>query len=159
MKHKDLDGIRHQASKDDVAGDGGEHPFVKESIQKSIALRKTAALESGLADVVSPSDVVQSAAVESSCDSLGSKTKINAILPEAVVDDVLSFEQRRKEILRMTREAEERKKRFVHLRSFAAAAFILDSQAAGEDARADGARSKRGRRTRAQEERSGACST
>ena len=54
------------------------------------------------------------AAVENSCDSLGSKGNHHgATHAEVAIDDVLSFEQRRKDILRMTREAEERKKRFV----------------------------------------------
>ncbi len=118
MKHRDPDAIRNQPSKDDVAGDGGEHPFVRESIQRSLALRRTTANESGPTDSSFHSDVAQPAAVESSCDSLGSKAKNVPVLPEAVVDDVLSFEQRRKEILRLTREAEERKKRFGHVASF-----------------------------------------
>jgi hypothetical protein len=117
MRQKDVDGVRKQRSKDDVIGDGDEHPFVKETIQMSIAKRK--AVENA-PDVITNADVEAvaaaslPAAVESSCDSLGSKGNHHgAARAEVAIDDVLSFEQRRKDILRMTREAEERKKRFV----------------------------------------------
>ena len=115
MRHKDADGVRLQLSKDDIGGDGGEHPFVRELIEKSVAER-AAATNATVAAVAlhAPADaaVIHSvpAAVESSCESLGSKGK-HAAAADALPEDVVSFEQRRKEILRLTREAEERKKR------------------------------------------------
>jgi hypothetical protein len=71
---------------------------------------------------------MQPAAVESSCDSIGSKGKPHIVPIEAVPEDVLSFEQRRKEILRLTREAEERKKRCVLLSGVAVAPFHIFSR-------------------------------
>lgn len=89
---------------------------MRELIQKSIALQKSTANESStISDGMHDDLAAPPAAVESSCDSLGSKGKHAAAPLEAVPEDVLSFEQRRKEILRLTREAEERKKRFVML--------------------------------------------
>lgn len=117
LRQKDLDGVRKQRSKDDVIGDSDEHPFVKETIQMSIAKRK--AVENapdGItnADIEAVAAASLPAAVESSCDSLGSKGNHHGVAhAEVALDDVLSFEQRRKDILRMTREAEDRKKRFV----------------------------------------------
>jgi hypothetical protein len=154
MKHKEQDGIRNQVSKDDVAGDGGEHAFVRDSIQRSIALRKASAEDSRPTAAATDSDAIQVAAVESSCESLGSKGKYAAPTAEGVLDEVLSFEQRRKEILRLTREAEERKKRFVIVCGVLAN-YVTSLHAAGKDALADGAGSKGGRRARAQEERGG----
>jgi hypothetical protein len=155
MKHKEQDGIRNQVSKDDVAGDGGEHPFVRDSIQRSAALRKVSADDAGpAAAAIADSDALQVAVVESSCESLGSKGKNKAPTAEGVLDEVLSFEQRRKEILRLTREAEERKKRFVIVCGVLAN-YVTSLHAAGKDALADGAGSQGGRRARAQEERGG----
>ncbi len=89
---------------------------MRESIQKSIALHKSTANESStISDGMHDDIAAPPAAVESSCDSLGSKGKHAAAPLEVVPEDVLSFEQRRKEILRLTREAEERKKRSVML--------------------------------------------
>jgi hypothetical protein len=90
---------------------------VKEMIQKSIVQRKAVVNTSDATTVAGIEAVAAEslpAAIESSCESLGSKGKYHgAPDAEVVHNDVLSFEQRRKEILRMTRQAEERKKRFV----------------------------------------------
>jgi hypothetical protein len=116
LKYKDADGIQKQRSKDDM-GDGAEHPFVRDAIEQSLARRKATLNENAVvaeAEAVSssPSAIARPAAVESSCESVGSKGKHHAAVIE-LPEEVLSFEQRRKDILRLTREAEERKKRFV----------------------------------------------
>ena len=112
MRHKDGEGVRLQLSKDDIGGDGGEHAFVRELIEKSVAERAAATLVTVAAVALhAPADAavvhIVPAAVESSCESLGK----HAAAADALPEDVVSFEQRRKEILRLTREAEERKKR------------------------------------------------
>ena len=157
-----MEGVRKQRSEDNVPGYGGEHPFIQESIDKSTALRKASGYEAGVKDVsvdAAPHDdgaAMQTAAMESSCDSIGSKSKPHIAPLEAVPEDVLSFEQRRKEILRLTREAEERKKRCVMLLGCCGCSFSHFFQAAGENASADGTRSERSRRAGAQAKRGGA---